>query len=105
MTNIFKACSISLGACFLSLWAASIRAADLPKSFSQPMSFEACRQHIDNQMQQLGVLPRDVIVIVSTGVLTMTRICTSDGSILYTCSKLDQKMVVTDSPHQNGCPR
>lgn len=40
-------------------------------------------------------------VVVDSSDLSVVRICTNDGSVLITCSRLDGKMVTTKSPH---CP-
>ena len=91
----------------LSLYFVSIGRAqqDHPQSRSSPMSFEDCRALLDRQIVELGVSPLDLVPIVRTPILTMTRICTSEGSVLYTCSKLDRKMVITTSPDRDGCRR
>lgn len=76
-------------------------------SQSVSMSFEACLAAKERTIASLGVNPRDIIPIVNTNVMTMTRVCTADGSVLITCSKPDSKMVITRSPHSEsvGCRR
>lgn len=44
-----------------------------------------------------------VVNIVDTDILSIKRMCTNDGSVLVTCSKPDNKMVLTKSPHKDGC--
>lgn len=46
----------------------------------------------------LNVNHRAIAPVVNTGIMTMTRICTADGSVLITCSKPDAKMVFNKSP-------
>lgn len=76
-----------------------------PSSRSIDMDFQSCLATRSQVIAQLNVNPRDIIEIVNTGMLTVTRVCTSDGSVLITCSKEDRKMVVTQSPHSEtvGC--
>lgn len=71
---------------------------------TRSMSFAACQQHLQQTVRRMGVRPWDVVHIVDTDVMTMTRVCTTDGSVLIMCSRLDEKMAVTKSPHRDGCP-
>lgn len=68
-------------------------------------SIEECRKTIRNTILELGVSPVDVIPIVDTKIMTVTRICTADGSLLITCSGPDEEMLITKSPHGEdvGC--
>lgn len=88
--------------CLLAVFAAGsgVEAASEPESSSQTMSFEACLQVIRQTASQLGVAP---INVVETNILRMVRFCSDDGSVLVTCSQPDQKLVVTRSPHRQGC--
>ena len=88
--------------CFLSLCVVSPVHAQL-QSQSQSMSFEECRAYLDRLIETLGISPLDLVPIVRTSIMMVTRICTSDGSVLHTCSKPDRKMVMTKSPHRYGC--
>ena len=66
-------------------------------SISETASFELCLATIQRTASRLGVAPAN---IVETEILRMVRFPTNDGtgeSILVTCSKLDQKMVITHS--------
>jgi hypothetical protein len=76
-----------------------------PVSDSISMSFQDCLSRKTQIVASLNVNPRDIIPIVNTGIMTMDRICTSDGSVLITCSKPDKKMVVTKSSENRsvGC--
>lgn len=65
------------------------------------MSFDDCIVRREHVINQLGVSPRDIIPIVNTGIMTMTKICTVDGSLIVTCSKPDKKMILTKST--NSC--
>lgn len=64
------------------------------ESTSKSMSFEACLQLIQRTATQLGVAPTNV---VNTSDMRMVKFFTSDGSVLVTCSRPDQKMVMTVS--------
>lgn len=68
---------------------------------SVSVSFDECIARRELVIAKLNVNPRDIVPIVNTGILTMTRVCTSDGSVLVSCSKPDSKMVITQST--NGC--
>jgi hypothetical protein len=61
------------------------------------MSFEKCLATIRQTSSDLGVAP---INIAETNVMRMVRFPTSDGSVLITCSKPDERMVLTKSPHR-----
>ena len=63
-------------------------------STSKRMSFENCLAVIRNVSQSLGVAP---VNIVETSAVRMVRFRTEDGSVLVTCSRPDQKMVITKS--------
>jgi len=72
------------------------------ESQSIPMSFRECLSRKVQVIASLGVNLRDVIPLVNTNIMTMDRICTSDGSILISCSKPDKKMIVTNSSAKRG---
>jgi len=57
-----------------------------------PLSFNKCLGIIIYVGVQIGVAP---INIVDTSVTRMVRFDTEDGSVLITCSRPDQKMVIT----------
>ena len=61
------------------------------------LSFENCLARKEAVISQLGVNPRDIIPVVNTNIMTMTKLCTVDGSVIVTCSKPDRKMVITQS--------
>lgn len=64
------------------------------QSTSKSMSFESCLQSIQVMANQYGA-PTNVI---ETTIMRTVRFHASDGSVLVTCSKPDQKMVITRSP-------
>jgi hypothetical protein len=63
-------------------------------STSKAMSFEQCLAMIRNVSQQFGVAPSN---IVETNAVRMVRFPTANGSVLVTCSRADNKMVMTKS--------
>lgn len=73
-----------------------------PVTESTPMEFDLCRKTVVSTILGLGVPWQDVKWIVRTDVLTMTRLCTADGSVLITCSKPDAKMVTVKSSDNDG---
>jgi hypothetical protein len=58
------------------------------------MPFEACLQLIRNSASDLGVAP---VNIVETSDVRIVRFPAADGSVLITCSRPDQKAVITRS--------
>jgi hypothetical protein len=64
------------------------------ESSSRPMQFEACLANLRSVAGSLGVAP---INIVETNAVRMVRFPTADGSVIVTCSRPDQKMVITKS--------
>lgn len=74
--------------------AAALAAAE---STSTSMSFEKCQAVQANTIAQLNVPPGDIVHIVNTSTMTMTRLYTADGSVIITCSAPDNKMVITKS--------
>lgn len=68
------------------------------------MSFAACQQHLRQTVRTMGVRPWDVVRIIDTDGYSVTRACTSDGTVLITCNGPDRKMVATKSPYRDGCP-
>jgi hypothetical protein len=64
------------------------------------VSFDGCLRIIREKASQFATAP---VNIVETNALRMVRFCTSDGSVLVTCSAPDGKMVVPKSPHRSGC--
>ena len=67
------------------------------ESTSKAMSFDQCQSLQANVIAQLNVPPEDIVHVVNTAVLTITRVITADGSVLISCSDPDQKMVITRS--------
>ena len=63
-----------------------------PISRSESMSFNECLRVIQRTAENLGLAPKN---IVETKDLRMVRFLTSEGSVLVTCSRPDQKMVIT----------
>lgn len=67
------------------------------ESSSVSMSFEKCQAAQANTIAQLNVPPSDIVHIVNTSAMTMTRVYVADGSVIITCSAPDNKMVITKS--------
>ena len=65
---------------------------------SSPMSFPGCLQTIRNTANHLRVAP---VNVVSTKILRVVRLKTSDGSVLIRCSRPDHKMLITTSLHRS----
>ena len=67
------------------------------RSTSENMSFDNCVSLIQRKSTELGVAPTN---IVETDILRMVRFNATDGSVVVSCSKLDNKMVLTTSPYK-----
>lgn len=68
-------------------------------STSEAMNFAQCKRAVGQTILKLG--PAAIIntrFIVSSPTISMTRICTTQGSLLITCNSLDSTMVTTHSP-------
>lgn len=78
-------------------------AATLPTD-TRSMSFATCQQTLRQTIRTMGVRPRDVVHIIDTDGYSVTRACTSDGTVLITCNGPDRKMAVTKSLYRDGCP-
>lgn len=63
-------------------------------SQSRSISFEGCLETIKTFSSQIGVAP---INIIETSIMRTVRYPTKEGSVLVTCSKPDNKMVLTTS--------
>lgn len=63
---------------------------------TKTMDFQVCLQTIQSMATDLAVAP---INIVETTALRIVRFNTSDGSVLVTCSREDNKLVMVQSPH------
>ncbi len=61
------------------------------QAITKSMSFEACLETVRQMATTLGITPTN---IVETSILRMVRLPAADGSVLVTCSKPDQKMVL-----------
>ncbi len=66
-----------------------------------PMGWDDCLAAKAEMQAKLDVMPRKVIDIVSSGALQVTRLCTSEGSVSISCSKVNQTMTVTVRPQQS----
>lgn len=70
------------------------------QSEAKTMPFDQCLRLIRQAGTQLGV---PSINIVETDDVRVTRFCSIDGSVLVSCSRPDEKLVITRSPHRSGC--
>ena len=66
------------------------------RSVSRSASFEECVGLIQNTAGEIGIAPTN---LVETNVMRMVRFNLDDGSVLMTCSRPDNRLVVTRSPH------
>ena len=73
-----------------------------PKSTTSPMSFEHCNATVASTIRSLNRRPQDIRYIIRSTIMTTTRICTADGSVLITCSRPDEKMITTVSDRSVG---
>ena len=82
----------------LALAATSGARADTERT---PMGWDDCLAAKAEMQAKLDVMPRKVIDIVSSGALQVTRLCTSEGTVSISCSKVSQTMTVTVRPQQS----
>jgi|GEM_PF-5766768 len=73
------------------------------ENVTQHMSFAACNASVEQMLIDLAGSSYKSWSIVDTIDVKVTRICTNDGSLLVTCSSIDEKMVITKSPSRNEC--
>ena len=73
----------------------AIASAQELKSVSQPMTLETCLELIRRTTLEGGAIPK---TIMDTEDIRMVRFITADGSVLVTCSRPDQKVLITQSP-------
>ena len=64
-------------------------------SSSKAMPFDQCNATVKSTIQTLAVNWKDFRRIVNSAEMTMTKICTRDGSVTITCSAPDSRMVTT----------
>ena len=81
----------------LVVLAAPTMATSKATSTSKRMPFEQCLATIRSVSSSLGVAP---INIVETNIIRLVRFRTEDGSVLITCSRPDQKMIITQSTNR-----
>jgi hypothetical protein len=69
------------------------------------MPYEECLASKAEMQAQLAVQPEHVFDIVSTAGVTITRLCTANGSVLIGCSRPGEAMVISVRPSQSalGC--
>jgi len=65
------------------------------RSETRTMDFDACLATIRGMASRFAQAP---VNLVETGDLRIVRFIADDGSVLVTCSRLDRKMVVVQSP-------
>jgi len=95
---LFGLAIFGLSAGGLALAAVSCKAAE-PEEHTQSMDFDACVGVIESAATQLGLAYAD---IADTDTLRVVRFPVSDGSVLVTCSRFDDTMVVTKTGERCG---
>lgn len=77
-------------------------AAAAVNSGSESMTFADCTTRVTGMLLSVAGRGRTHL-IVRTDQLTIVRVCTTDGSLLVTCSARDQRMVTTTSTNRQSC--
>jgi len=67
------------------------------KTQTVEMGFYDCKNRIIFMKAKFGIAPE---IIADTSDVKMVRFPTSDGSVIVTCSRPDEKMAVTQSPYR-----
>jgi len=70
-----------------------------PEAYARDMDFDECSRVIESAARQLGLAYAD---IADTDTLRVVRFPVSDGSVLVTCSRFDDTMVVTKTDEKCG---
>lgn len=71
-------------------------------SSTKNMNYYECLSQKKEMANGYKPLTRVVEVDTGSNLFKTTRICSSDGSVLITCSKPDNKMIITKSSHRCG---
>ena len=64
------------------------------------MSYTECLTKKEIVINTLGVRASDIIPIVNSSIMNVTKYCTVDGSVLLTCSKPDNAMIIITSANK-----
>lgn len=64
-------------------------------STAADMTFDQCTASVQSTIKSLAINWKDVKRIVNSAQVTITKICTHDGSVTITCSAPDSRMVTT----------
>lgn len=89
---------LTAAACLAASMAATPTLAANIQTETSDMDFDQCLLLVRRMSGQLGK-PTN---IVETESMRVVRFPASNGSVLVTCSKLDGKLIVTQSPHKCG---
>jgi hypothetical protein len=84
-----------MGVCGLALAAAAAE----PERHARSMDFDACVAVIEQAAEQAGLAYAD---IADTDSLRVVRFPVSDGSVLVTCRRFDDTMIVTKTDEKCG---
>jgi hypothetical protein len=95
---LFGLAAFGLSAGCLALVAVPCNAAE-SEEYARSMDFDECLRVIDSAASQLGLAYAD---IADTDTLRVVRFPVSDGSVLVTCSRFDDTMVVTKTNEKCG---
>ena len=66
-----------------------------PPEQSIPMPFDQCIASVNRTLDTLPMQRRNASHIIDSGQITLTKICTSDGTVLIACSKAEQTMLIS----------
>jgi hypothetical protein len=80
---------------------AAASAGALAETETREMGWEDCLAAKAEMQARLDIVPDKVIDIVKSAALDVTRLCTSKGTVSISCSKANQKTVVTVRPQQS----
>lgn len=64
---------------------------------SETMEFEQCVSTVAVVIAQLNASPSQIIPIVNTSIMVMTKVVGDDANYIFTCSKPDRKLILTQS--------
>ena len=67
----------------------------------KPMLWDDCLAAKAEMQSRLDVGPKKVIDIVKSAALDVTRLCTKEGTVAISCSKVNQTLIVSVRPQQS----
>lgn len=68
---------------------------------TRAMPFDACSARIDEMVEAVRSTRYEAVPVVETDIMRTVRFPANDGSVLVTCSRPDERMVLVHSPQRH----